>query len=71
MRMNNDLISVYQSVKDFAVKENQLVRQGEVIAKSGTSNLNKELNNHLLFEILHKGQIVDPEDYYNKDIKQL
>lgn len=67
----NDLISVYQSVNDITVKENQTVKQGEVIASSGVSNLNKDLNNHLLFELLHKGQIVNPEKYYNKDIKNL
>lgn len=67
----NDLISVYQSINDITVKEGQIVKQGEVIASSGKSNLNKELNNHLLFELLHKGQIVNPEEYYNKDITQL
>lgn len=67
----NNLISVYQSVSNITVKENQVVHQGEVIASSGISNLNKDLNKHLLFELLHNGQIVDPEEYYNKDIKNL
>lgn len=71
IKHDNDLISVYQSVTDITVKENQVVKQGEVIAKSGVSNLNKSLNNHLLFELLVKGQIVNPEEYYNKDINQL
>lgn len=71
IKHENDLISVYQSIGDITVKENQVVKQGEVIAKSGVSNLNKNLNNHLLFELLVKGQIVNPEEYYNKDINQL
>lgn len=71
IKHENDIISVYQSVDNITVKENQVVKQGEVIASSGKSNLNKNLNNHLLFELLIKGQIVNPEEYYNKDIKQL
>ncbi len=68
---DNDIISVYQSVNDVTVELNQIVKQGEVIAHSGTSNLNKDLKNHLLFELLYKSQIVNPEDYYNKNINEL
>lgn len=71
IKHENDLISVYQSISDITVEEGQVVKQGEVIASSGKSNLNKDLNNHLLFELLHKSQIVNPEEYYNKDITQL
>lgn len=68
---DNDIISVYQSVSDVTVEPNQIVKQGEVIAHSGTSNINKDLNNHLSFELLYKNQIVNPEEYYNKDINEL
>ena len=68
---DNDIISVYQSVSDVTVEPNQIVKQGEVIAHSGTSNLNKDLKNHLSFELLYKNQIVNPEEYYNKDINEL
>ena len=68
---DNDIISVYQSVSDVTVELNQIVKQGEVIAHSGTSNLNKDLKNHLSFELLYKNQIVNPEEYYNKDINEL
>lgn len=68
---DNDIISVYQSVSDVTVELNQIVKQGEVIAHSGMSNINKDLKNHLSFELLYKNQIVNPEEYYNKDINEL
>ena len=59
IRHTNDLISIYQSLKDVSVKVDDKVVQGQIIAKSGTSNINTSLTNH-------KGMIVNPEDYYNK-----
>ncbi|MDD3304496.1 MAG: M23 family metallopeptidase [Clostridia bacterium] len=68
---DNKVISVYQSISEVLVKENQAVKQGEVIAKSGASNLNKSLNSHLLFELIIDSKIVNPEEYYNKNINEL
>lgn len=68
---DNKVISVYQSISEVIVKENQAVKQGEVIAKSGESNLNKSLNSHLLFELIIDSKIVNPEEYYNKNINEL
>lgn len=71
IRHSNDLISVYQSLSDVIVKKDDLVIQGQIIAKSGTSNINKELENHLHFELYYKGKIVNPEEYYNKSVDEL
>ena len=71
VRHSNDLISVYQSLSEVIVKEGDEVIQGQIIAKSGTSNINKELGNHLHFELYYKGAIVNPEEYYNKDVTEL
>ena len=71
VRHSNDLISVYQSLSDVIIKEGDELLQGQIIAKSGTSNINKDLGNHLHFELYYKGAIVNPEDYYNKDINEL
>lgn len=71
IRHSNNLISVYQSLSEVNVKENDTLVQGQVIAKSGTSNINKDLGNHLHFELYYNGEIVNPEEYYNKNVDEL
>ena len=71
VRHSNNLISVYQSLSDVMVEENMEIVQGQVIAKSGTSNINKDLGNHLHFELYYNGKIVNPEEYYNKNVDEL
>lgn len=66
---NNDKVtSVYQSLGEVFVKENDKVIQGQAIGKSGISNINKDLGEHLDFELKINGVFVNPEEYYNKDI---
>ena len=67
----NNLISVYQSLSNVKVKVDDTIIQGQVIAQSGESNINKDLGNHLHFELYHNGNIVNPEEYYNKSIEEL
>ena len=45
------------------------VKQGQVIGKSGTNSIDKELGNHLHFELYSNSQVVNPEDYFDKEIK--
>lgn len=71
IRHNNDIISVYQSLGEVIVKKNDEIKQGTIIGKSGSSNISKELNNHLHFELIIKGQIVNPENYYDKKVDEL
>lgn len=71
VRHSNDMISVYQSLSEVTVKENDEIKQGTIIGKSGSSNISKELNNHLHFELIIKGQIVNPENYYDKKVDEL
>ena len=71
VRHSNELISVYQSLSEVTVKEGDNVIQGQILAKSGLSNINKELSNHLHFELYYKGSIVNPEEYYNKSVDEL
>ncbi|MEG0021357.1 MAG: M23 family metallopeptidase [Bacilli bacterium] len=67
----NKIISIYQSVKDVLVKQNDVVKQGQKIASSGESNLNKDLKSHLLFELIVDDKIVDPEFYFDKNINNI
>lgn len=71
VRHSNDIVSVYQSLSEISVKENDEIKQGTIIGKSGSSNISKELNNHLHFELIIKGQIVNPENYYDKKVDEL
>lgn len=71
IKHENDLISVYQSLSDINVKENDVIKQGDVIGKSGESNINKDLGNHLHFELYFKGVVVNPEEYYGKATSEL
>ena len=68
IKHNNDYISIYQSLSDTTVKKGDQVTQGQVIGKSGTNELDKELGNHLHFEFYANGQVVDPTLYLNKEI---
>lgn len=65
IKFEDNTYSVYQSVTDIKVKKGDTVNQGDVIAKTGTSNINKDLNNHLYFELVIDGVSVNPEEYYD------
>ena len=67
----NNMISIYQSLGEVVVKENQVINQGDVIGKSGVCNIEKDLNNHLHFELVLNGTVVNPELYYDKKISEL
>ena len=71
VRHDNDMISVYQSLSDVKVTENQEIKQGDIIGKSGTNNISKSLGDHLHFELIINGQNVNPEEYYNKNINEI
>lgn len=71
IRHTNDLISVYQSVQEITVKENDTVLQGQIIGQSGKNNINVNLEEHLHFELYYKGSLVNPEDYYGKKVEEL
>lgn len=68
---DNDIISIYQSLSEVMVTENQEIKQGDIIGKSGTCNIESDLNNHLHFELIVKGLVVNPENYYDKKISEL
>lgn len=55
----NGYVSVYQSLGEIAVAEGQDVRQGDPVGKSGENELERELGNHLHFE-LRKAETWEP-----------
>jgi stage II sporulation protein Q len=68
---DDNITTIYQSITDINVKVGDTVTQGTVIAKSSTSNIASDLNNHLYFEMNINGKTVNPEDYYEKAIDEL
>ena len=71
IRHTNELISVYQSLSEVNVKIDDKVVQGQIIGKSGESNLNLGVDNNLHFELYYMGEIVNPEEYYDKSLTDL
>ena len=66
IKHENGLISSYQSLSEILVKKNDVITKGQLIGKSGTNELDKELENHLHLEIYENGQAVNPENYLGK-----
>lgn len=65
------ITSVYQSISEISIKAGDSVVAGQVIAKSSTSNISKDIGNHLYFELIIDGVCVNPENYYDKSINEL
>jgi len=68
---NNGVISVYQSLDKVNVKVDETVKQGSIIGTSGKSNLNKTTEYGLYFEMIVNGNIVNPNDYYDKLVNEI
>ena len=64
------LISIYQSLSEISIQKGDVVEQGQVIGKSGTNEMDKELGNHLHFEMYKNGNSVNPADYLNKEYQK-
>ena len=68
IRHDNGMISIYQSLSEVFVKKDDTISQGFLIGKSGENKLDKDLGNHLHFEIYDNGQAVNPLNYLNTEI---
>ena len=62
---DNNIVSIYQSVKDIKVSIGDNVNQGDVIATSGSNKLEGEKENCLHFEVYKEGNLINPEEYLN------
>ena len=70
IRHNNDLISIYQSLSEINVNQDETVLRGQVIGKSGTCIIYSN-NNNLHFELTYQGKNIDPEKNYDKTEDEL
>ncbi len=71
IKHDDKIVSVYQSLSEVNVKKDDQVTQGQIIGKSGTNKLEKDLGNHLYFELSIDGSVVNPEDYYDKKVNEI
>ena len=57
------LVTVYYSLSGTTVAKGDEVLQGDVIAKAGRNEIEKNLGVHLHFEVLSNGEQVNPETF--------
>lgn len=68
IKHDNGIISIYQSLDEVRIKKGDIVNQGQVLGTSGENEIDKDLGNHLHFEIYENGSSVNPDNYLEKDI---
>ena len=71
VKHSNDLISIYEGLKSVNVKKGDKIEQNCLIGKSGEIKLDTNLSNALLFEITKNGKYVNPEELYDKSMKEI
>jgi stage II sporulation protein Q len=60
---DNGVSTVYQSLEQVQIAQGDEVKKGDLIAKAGRNELEKDLGIHVHFEVWKDGQPVNPEDY--------
>ncbi len=59
---SNNIITIYQSVKDVKIKTGDTITQGQTIALSGSNKLENEKDNCLHFEVYKEGSLINPSE---------
>lgn len=67
----NDVTTVYQSVKDIQVSAGDQVKQGDVLATAGKSQLANTEHAQLYFEIRKNAQPINPSDYFGQPVTSI
>lgn len=67
----NNVVTIYQSVSDVKVEEGATIKQGDIIASSGTNSLENEKENCLHFEVYKDGKLLNPESVYNIETENI
>jgi stage II sporulation protein Q len=60
---SNGLVTVYQSLSDVKVAKDAEVKKGDIIAKAGRNELEKDDGYHVHFEVRQDGNAVNPAQY--------
>ena len=67
---SNNIVTIYQSIKNVKVKVGDTVKQGDLIALSGPNKLENEKENCLHFEVYQNGTLINPENFYELDLSK-
>ena len=71
IKHSNGVISIYQSLGSVNVKVDDVVKQGTIIGTSGKSSINTTTEYGLYFELIVNGNIVNPDEYYDKLVSEI
>ncbi len=68
---DNKITAVYYTLGEIKVSEGQQITQNQVIATSGTSNIDSSKAESLLFEIYIDGVLTNPNNLFDKNISEI
>ena len=71
VRHSNNLKTIYQSINEVNVLVGEEVKQGDIIGNSGMNKINTDTEFMLLFEVVYNGVNINPESFYQMDLKEL
>lgn len=71
IKHNDNLITSYSNLQEILVNVGYKVSQGEIIAKSTVSKVDNSVKSLLHFEVLYKGNYIDPENLYTLKVSEL
>ena len=71
IKHDKEIITIYQGLSKVNVKKGDKVTQGTALGISGTSEINPDYKSYLHFEVFHKGELLNPENFYNLNIEEL
>lgn len=71
VKHTDNLISSYQGLQNVYVKKGDHINQNTIIGKAGDIKLDKTYPNALLFELIKDGHYINPDDYFDKTLKEL
>ena len=71
IKHSDNLITSYHGMKTIYVKKGDKLSKEALIGKSGEITLDVNLKNSLMFEIIKDGKYDNPENYFDKHVKEI
>lgn len=70
VKHNDNLITTYSNIDDVSINVGYNISQGEIIGSSSISEISNE-KNMLHFEVVYKGDYIDPENFYTIKVSDM